>query len=79
MLPLTGDEKGLELGGLDIQRRQARVERFKGLDGKKTQRTVDGVHVHITEPKHAAKQYYSHKFKKSALNFELGVGGVPKG
>jgi hypothetical protein len=51
MLPLTGDEKGLELGGFDIQRRQARVERFKGLDGKKNQRTIDGVHVRITEPK----------------------------
>jgi hypothetical protein len=39
--------------------------------------TVDGVHCRVHEPKHPTKSkdksYYSHKFKQSALNYELGV------
>ena len=39
--------------------------------------TVDGVHCQIHEPMHPTKSkdssYYSHKFKRSALNYELGV------
>ncbi len=39
--------------------------------------TVDGVHCRVHEPKHPTKskdkRYYSHKFKQSALNYELGV------
>jgi hypothetical protein len=39
--------------------------------------TVDGVHCQIHEPMHPTKSkdqsYYSHKFKRSALNYEVGV------
>ena len=39
--------------------------------------TVDGVHCQIHEPMHPTKSkdssYYSHKFKRSALNYELGI------
>jgi hypothetical protein len=39
--------------------------------------TVDGVHCRIQEPKHPAlsknPEYFSHKFKQAALNYELGI------
>ena len=39
--------------------------------------TVDGVHCQIHEPMHPTKSkdssYYSHKFRRAALNYELGV------
>ena len=39
--------------------------------------TVDGVHCQIHEPKHPTKSkdssYYSHKFRRAALNYELGI------
>ena len=38
---------------------------------------MDGVHCRVHEPKHPTKSkdstYYSHKFKQSALNYELGI------
>jgi hypothetical protein len=39
--------------------------------------TVDGVHCRVQEPQHPTKSkdqsYYSHKFKQSGLNYELGL------
>ena len=39
--------------------------------------TVDGVHCQVHEPIHPTKSkdssYYSHKFKRAALNYELGI------
>lgn len=39
--------------------------------------TVDGVHCRVQEPQHPTKSkhtaYYSHKFKTSALDYELGI------
>jgi hypothetical protein len=39
--------------------------------------TVDGVHCRVNEPKHANQSkdpsYYSHKFKQSDLDYELGI------
>ena len=39
--------------------------------------TVDGVHCQIHEPRHPTmskdRSYYSHKFHRAALNYELGI------
>ena len=39
--------------------------------------TVDGTHVWIEEPGHEIhsqdSQYFSHKFNKAGINYELGV------
>jgi DDE superfamily endonuclease len=39
--------------------------------------TVDGVHCRVQEPQHETKSkdpsYYSHKFKQSGVNYELGI------
>ena len=39
--------------------------------------TVDGVHCRVYEPQHPTKSkdpsFYSHKFKQSGLNYELGI------
>jgi hypothetical protein len=39
--------------------------------------TVDGVHCHVSEPKHPTQSknpwFYSHKFNQAGVDYELGI------
>ena len=47
--------------------------RFHGYHGRSCLVTVDGMDFWICEPKPFAKDFYSHKFAKAGLQYEVGV------
>ena len=47
--------------------------RFHGYHGRSCLVTVDGTDFWICEPKPFAKDFYSHKFAKAGLRYEVGV------